>query len=63
MTDDHTREARLAEELGAVAAQLREGEATLYGYRVEVDGDRTRERGGVADDGGRLAFELDDRDS
>jgi hypothetical protein len=63
VTDDHTREARLAEELEAVAAQLREGEATLYGYRVEIDGDRTRERGGVADDGGWLAFELDDRDS
>ncbi|MFB6165014.1 MAG: hypothetical protein ABEJ31_07630 [Haloarculaceae archaeon] len=56
MTTD--RAASLAAEFERVAADLRDGEATLYGYDVRRD--RTdRERGGIAYDGGWLTFEIE----
>lgn len=61
MSDERSREARLADEFEAIATQLRDGEATLYSYHVEIDGDRTSERGGVAYEGGWIRFDIEQR--
>ncbi|MFB6183060.1 MAG: hypothetical protein ABEI96_00760 [Haloarculaceae archaeon] len=49
----------VAEELDRVAAELRTGEATLYGYRIKRDPKPASERGGVVYSGGFLTFEFE----
>ena len=51
----------LAAELDRIAAELRTGTATLYGYDVEAE-PTERERGGVDYSGGWLSFEIDHPD-
>jgi hypothetical protein len=51
-----SREDRVAAELERLAADLRDGEATLYGYRVETE--PPVERGAVAAPGRWFEFEL-----
>lgn len=48
----------LASELERVAAELRDGEARLYGYRVERE-PAEMERGAITYSGGWLAFEFE----
>ncbi|WP_415378726.1 hypothetical protein [Halosimplex sp. TS25] len=61
MSERRSREDRIAADLESIAAQLREGEATLYGYDVELASDGRVQRGGVACAGGWFAFEFDER--
>jgi hypothetical protein len=51
------REARLAAELERIAAALRAGEASLYGYRVRTD--PPVERGAVAGPDGWFEFRFE----
>jgi hypothetical protein len=61
MTAVSDRDERLAARLERIAAELREGDATLYGYDVRTD-PRPRERGGVSYSDGWLSFEHSRRD-
>lgn len=61
MSERHSREDRLASDLESIAAQVRAGEATLHGYRVDLDPDGRVQRGGIACEEGWFAFELDER--
>jgi hypothetical protein len=58
MTDTRDRSAALAATFERIAAELREGTATVYGYDVRVE-PRLRERGGVSYTEGWLSFELE----
>lgn len=58
MADRQTRETVLAATFERLAADLRDGRATVYGYDVRT-GDHPRERGGVAFSGGWLSFEFE----
>lgn len=60
------REARLADELEAIAAALRAGDAELCGYRVrrerqgQAAPERVEERGAVEYPGGWLSFRIEE---
>jgi len=58
MTD---RTEAIASELERVAAELRTGDAAVYGYRIQRE-PRERERGAVAYSGGWLAFDVEHPD-
>ena len=61
MSERRTRTDRLAADLELSAAQLRDGEGTLYGYDVATGNGGTVERGGIACEEGWLSFELEAR--
>jgi hypothetical protein len=57
MSDTRDRDEALAAAFERIAADLRDGTATVYGYDVRTE-PRARERGGVSYDDGWLSFEL-----
>ncbi|MFC7141687.1 hypothetical protein ACFQMA_17845 [Halosimplex aquaticum] len=61
MGERRSREDRIAADLESIAAQLREGEATLYGYEVDLDAAGRVQRGGITCADGWFAFEFDER--
>jgi len=54
-----TRDEHLAATFERIAAEIRDGEATVYGYDVDLDSPR-RERGGIACSLGWVEFEISD---
>jgi hypothetical protein len=58
MTHGTDRADALAATFERVAADLREGTATLYSYDVRTE-PRPRERGGISYSGGWLSFEFE----
>ncbi|WP_436923085.1 hypothetical protein [Halosimplex amylolyticum] len=61
MGERRSREDRIAADLESIATQLRDGDATLYGYEVELESDGRVQRGGITCADGWFAFELDER--
>ncbi|PSQ30240.1 hypothetical protein BRD06_02055 [Halobacteriales archaeon QS_9_67_15] len=61
MSGRRTRADRLAADLEPIAAQLRDGEGTLYGCDVATENGGTVERGGIACEEGWLSLELEAR--
>lgn len=61
MVEHTSRERRLAADLESIAAQLRDGEATLHGYRVDLGPAGRVQRGGITCADGWFAFEFDER--
>ncbi|WP_459194408.1 hypothetical protein [Halosimplex sp. J119] len=61
MGDRRSREERLAADLESIASQLRAGEATLHGYRVDLDSAGRVQQGGITCKDGWFAFEFDER--
>ncbi|WP_152039791.1 hypothetical protein [Salinigranum salinum] len=57
MTNPTDRNEVLAASFERIAAALRTGDATLYGYDVSTE-PQLRERGGISHEGGWLSFEL-----
>lgn len=57
MTETTAREETLAATFERIAADLRDGSATLYGYDVRTE-PPLRERGGISSAVGWLSFEL-----
>lgn len=58
MTRNTDRDDVLAATFERIAADLRDGTATVYGYDVRT-GPGPRERGGITYSGGWLSFELE----
>jgi hypothetical protein len=58
MTDTRDRNEALAAAFERIAADLRDGTATVYGYDVRTE-PPLRERGGLSYDDGWLSFELE----
>jgi hypothetical protein len=57
MTNPSDRNEVLAAAFERIAADLRAGNATLYGYDVSTE-PQLRERGGISHEGGWLSFEF-----